>query len=97
MLNLQSQAKLELVDQWLNLSAGLHFEQPCSIWTYPIQAVSQSESGFELIHQSVVVQPHWNVRGDENGRWVAKLRLVTGSSDGRNGSNDGKIAVAEMH
>ena len=94
MLNLQSQSKLELVDQWLNLRAGIHFENPCSVWTYPIQTVSQSESGFELVHQSVVVQPHWNVRGDENGRWVAKMKLVTKPNQDRHDSNDDIIAIA---
>ena len=76
-LNLHDQTGVQLIDQWLNLSAGVTFESPCSVWTFPIQSVSQSESGFELVHQSVVVQPHWIVRPDQNGRWVTKMKLTT--------------------
>ena len=87
-LNLESQTQLELVDQWLDVAAGLQFEQPTSVWAFPIQSVSQSEAGFELVHQSVVVQPNWLVRPDENGRWVAVMRLTTrpANSDNENGN-----------
>ncbi len=97
MLNLQSQHRIELVDGWLQLKAGLEFENECSLWTYPVQTVSQSESGFELVHQSVVVQPHWNVKGDQNGRWVTKMVLCTQSGDGASGDKGNAIAVAKAH
>ena len=38
------------------------------------------EGGFELVHQSVVVQPHWHVRGDANGRWAVTMRLALDTS-----------------
>lgn len=75
MLDLPSKKELHLVDRWLGLEASLHFDKATSIWTFPIQTVSQSESGFELVHQSVVVQPHWIVRPDANGRWVTTMKL----------------------
>lgn len=68
---------VELVDQWLGLVAGLKFDSQCGLWAFPIHSVSQSESGFELVHQSVVVQPHWIVRGDNNGRWSTTMKLTT--------------------
>jgi len=40
--------------------------------------VSQSEGGFELVHQSVVVMPHWIVTPDAAGRWGVTLRLDLG-------------------
>ncbi len=43
------------------------------IWTFPIETVSQSEGGFELVHQSVVVQPHWLVTADADGRWSVTI------------------------
>ncbi|MEM9412181.1 MAG: alpha-amylase/4-alpha-glucanotransferase domain-containing protein, partial [Planctomycetota bacterium] len=88
------QSKIELVDQWLNLAAGLTFESPTSIWTFPVQSVSQSESGFELVHQSVVVQPHWVVRADQNGRWVTKMRLTTSTGTNLGNSSDRPMAAA---
>jgi alpha-amylase len=45
------------------------------MWTFPIESVSQSEGGFELVHQSVVLQPHWQVHPDANGRWSVTMRL----------------------
>ena len=49
------------------------------MWTFPIQSVSQSEGGFELVHQSVVVMPHWIVTPDADGIWKVAMRLSIGS------------------
>ncbi|MEM9660630.1 MAG: alpha-amylase/4-alpha-glucanotransferase domain-containing protein, partial [Planctomycetota bacterium] len=68
--------QLGLVDQWLGLDVSLAFDQPTSVWTYPVETVSQSEGGFELVHQSVVVVPHWMVVPDSDGRWSATMRLA---------------------
>ena len=54
---------------------GLTFSRPTGFWTFPIETVSQSEGGFELVHQSVVVLPHWHVRGDAEGRWSVTINL----------------------
>jgi hypothetical protein len=51
-------------------------DQPAGIWSYPVETVSQSEGGFELVHQSVVVQPHWTVVPDAQGRWSVTMQLV---------------------
>ena len=50
------------------------------LWTYPIETVSQSEGGFELVHQSVVVEPHWHVVGDADGRWSLTMQLTLDTS-----------------
>jgi alpha-amylase len=50
------------------------------IWTYPIETVSQSESGFELVHQSVVVTPHWIVEAGRDGRWTVVMTLAIDTS-----------------
>jgi alpha-amylase len=67
---------LALVDEWLGLDVRILAGRPTNFWTFPVQSVSQSEGGFELVHQSVVVQPHWFVLGDESGRWSVTLKLV---------------------
>ena len=74
-LDLQSETRLHLVDRWLGLEATCHFGDPTQVWTFPVHSVSQSESGFELVHQSVVVIPHWIVKPDSQGRWVTKIEL----------------------
>ena len=71
---------LGLVDQWLGLDVHLQANRPTGFWTFPVGTVSQSESGIELVHQSVVVQPHWIVRGDKHGRWSVVMRLELDTS-----------------
>jgi alpha-amylase len=74
-LDLKGAGMLQLTDQWLRLNVQLDIAEPTNIWAFPIRTVSQSESGFELVHQSVVVQPHWIIRGDESGRWSTQIKL----------------------
>lgn len=74
-LDLGGMTQLRLTDEWLGISVSLKFDQPASIWTYPVETVSQSEGGFELVHQSVAVLPHWIVVPDGEGRWSMTMRL----------------------
>jgi alpha-amylase len=74
-LDLQGMTQLGLTDEWLGIGVTLKFDQPAAIWTYPVETVSQSEGGFELVHQSVAVLPHWIVVPDAEGRWSTTLRL----------------------
>jgi 4-alpha-glucanotransferase len=64
-----------LVDEWLGIDVGLKASRATGIWAYPVATVSQSEGGFELVHQSVVVQPHWLVEPDAAGRWKVTMHL----------------------
>ena len=80
-LDLPAAASLGLVDDWLGIDAEFSFGPPSNgaatgVWTFPIQSVSQSEGGFELVHQSVVVMPHWLVTPDAAGTWRVALRLA---------------------
>jgi alpha-amylase len=75
-LDLSGVTQLGLTDEWLGISVVLRFDQPASLWTYPVETVSQSEGGFELVHQSVAVVPHWIVVPDAEGRWSATMRLA---------------------
>jgi len=82
-LDLVDCAGLGLLDDWLDVSVRLAFAAATGgglpgVWTFPIETVSQSEGGFELVHQSVVVMPHWLVVPDEAGTWRTTLRLVLG-------------------
>ncbi len=76
-LDLHDATGLRLSDRWLGLDVSLHFDRPGGIWAFPIETVSQSEGGFELVHQSVSVQPHWMVTGDAEGRWAVQIDLTT--------------------
>ncbi len=75
-LDLEDVQDLSLVDEWLGIDVGLMINRPSHIWTFPIETVSQSEGGFELVHQSVMVQPHWIVEPDAGGKWRVGIQLT---------------------
>ena len=72
-LDLPETGGLTLVDEWLDLSVGLRWSNPAGLWCFPIETVSQSESGFEGVYQSSAVIPHWIVTADPSGRWEVHL------------------------
>jgi alpha-amylase len=73
--DLKESDRLALVDEWLGLEASLTWSRPGGVWAFPIQTVSQSEGGYELVHQSTAVMPHWLLEPDEQGRWEVALTL----------------------
>jgi 4-alpha-glucanotransferase len=79
-LDLESAQALNLVDEWLGIDVGLAFNRPTGLWAFPVETVSQSEGGFELVHQSVCVQPHWLVKPDANGRWQMTMQLTASTA-----------------
>ncbi len=79
-LDLNNVFGLGLTDEWLGLDVGLKMSRPTDFWTFPIETVSQSEGGFELIHQSVVVMPHWQVEADKEGRWSVTMQMSLDTS-----------------
>jgi hypothetical protein len=74
-LELPATDRISLVDEWLGLDVALDLSEAAGVWTMPIQTVSQSESGFELVHQSVAVVPHWEFLAPDNGRWTVRMTL----------------------
>ena len=94
-LDLTSATKLRLTDGWLGLDVELEMDQAGGFWAFPVHSVSQSESGFELVHQAVSVHPHWLVRGDQNGRWATKMRLSLSTRSGDNQTSQGRMVAAE--
>jgi hypothetical protein len=83
-LDLKETSLLSLEDDWLDIKATID----CCVasngglaafWTFPIESVSQSEGGFESVHQSVVVMPHWIVTPDAQGCWQVVMQITAGS------------------
>jgi len=75
-LDLRDADGLRLSDRWLGIDVSLKIDRKSGIWAFPISTVSQSESGFELVHQSVCVQPHWIVKADAEGRWAVQMEMA---------------------
>ncbi|MEZ5951042.1 MAG: alpha-amylase/4-alpha-glucanotransferase domain-containing protein [Planctomycetaceae bacterium] len=76
---LSEQSRFGLVDEWLGLDTSLEFSRPTGIWAFPVETVSQSEGGFELVHQSCAVVLHWEFV-PETPRWQTSIRLLMDSS-----------------
>ncbi|MBN67857.1 MAG: alpha-amylase, partial [Gimesia sp.] len=79
-LDLEKLDRIGLVDEWLGLDAALDLSSPANIWTFPIETISQSEGGYELVHQSSVVIPHWEFVADDEGRWSVTITLSLDTS-----------------
>jgi alpha-amylase len=79
-LDLPNSERIGLIDEWLGLDAGLELSKPAGIWTFPIQTISQSEGGFEAVHQSTVVLPHWEFVSPADGKWSVKMTLSLDTS-----------------
>jgi len=75
-LDLNDTTGLGITDEWLGIDLQLTANRPTRLWTFPVETVSQSEGGFELVHQSVVVMPHWFVQGDHRGRWMVTMDVA---------------------
>lgn len=75
-LDLTDVTGLSLADRWLNLDVDMTIDRPSGIWAFPVETVSQSEAGFEAVHQSVCVQPHWIVQPDAAGRWAVTIDVA---------------------
>ena len=79
-LALKQMDRIGLIDEWLGVDVSLEPSVPSDVWTFPIQTVSQSEGGFELVHQSSVVVPHWEFISPADGRFSVSMTLATDTS-----------------
>jgi alpha-amylase len=95
-LDLTGVHSLGLVDKWLGVDVGLSTNRPTNFWTFPIAAVSQSEGGYELVHQSVVVLPHWHVEADENGSWTVRMHMAVDTSLAESRMEEQPVAAAGL-
>ena len=95
-LDLSNALGLTLTDEWLGIDVGLKMSRPTGFWTYPVETVSQSEGGFELVHQSVAVLPHWLVEADKEGRWSVTMQLAldTARADRRGNHHEEEVVAA---
>jgi 4-alpha-glucanotransferase len=92
-LDLSGVFGLSLRDEWLGVDVGLKMSRPTGFWTFPIETVSQSEGGFELVHQSVVVMPHWLVDADKEGRWSVTMQMSLDTSRAENSHPQEAVAA----
>ncbi|HLG29216.1 MAG TPA: alpha-amylase/4-alpha-glucanotransferase domain-containing protein [Candidatus Brocadiales bacterium] len=69
-----SQKRIDLIDEWLGVGVQLGWDISADVWVFPIQTVSQSETGFEGVYQSSVVLPRWYLRLKPDAQWVVAIK-----------------------
>ncbi len=67
---------LKLVDEYAKMAVELTVGTPCDLWRFPIETVSQSESGYERTYQGSCLLLHWR---QAIGPKVSKTLTLTGS------------------
>lgn len=67
--------EVQLVDEWLGLRITLQLQKPATVWRFPIETISQSESGFERVYQSSVVFPSWRFELTPMSVWENRIIL----------------------
>jgi len=50
-----------LIDMYQRFRVRLEFDPPTSVWRHPVETVSQSEGGFELLYQGSAILPVWKL------------------------------------
>lgn len=66
-------------DPYQNIDVALQWDMPQAIWTFPVEVVSLSESGFERNYQSTMIMPVWSVdlsRGPQELQLKLRLQQI---------------------
>lgn len=68
---------LSIIDEWLDVDVEISFKPLASFWRFPIDTVSNSESGFERVYQGSAVVPVWHLdlSGGKTATIIVRLRV----------------------
>jgi len=69
-------SNIKLVDEWKGYSVSLETGGLDRIWRFPIETVSQSESGFERTYQSSLVFLNKRITVEPGAKWTNNLKLI---------------------
>ncbi len=72
---LENVKQIKLVDGWKGFSVLLALDRPSTFWRFPVETVSQSESGFEKTYQSSALLFNWKFQLGPGQKWNAKIVL----------------------
>ncbi len=75
LIDIVSTDHLGIVDEYLGLDCKIQTSSPAGFWGFPIQTVSQSEAGFELVHQGVTMIAYFQPQPDNARHWEVEVVL----------------------
>lgn len=62
-----------LRDEWLDIDYHLIWNRLGNVWRFPIETVSQSESGFDKVYQSSALFPNWKFELQPQESWQVEI------------------------
>lgn len=62
-----------LRDEWLGIDYHLVWNRQCNVWRFPVETVSQSETGFEKVYQSSAIFPNWKLDLMAGESWEVEI------------------------
>ncbi len=86
----ENHREIGVVDEFLRMDVRLTWSEAAQVWAYPIETVSQSESGFELVFQSAAVIPRWPVRLKPQEAWRLDMTWEAGKPRSWRSQDGGK-------
>ncbi len=66
---------VELVDEYLPLTARLTWDEPAELWRFPVETASRSTGGAERLFQGSALLLRWRLALDPGGRFRVRLEL----------------------
>lgn len=72
--------KICLFDPYQKVAPVIECDQPISIWTFPVEVVSLSETGFERNYQSTMCMPLWDIDLKDGPRTIHIKLILNGLS-----------------
>jgi alpha-amylase len=71
-----------VVDEWVGLRAKLGFEEPCDIWTFPVETMSHGLEGLTRSYQGTCILPHWRIAPAAGRPWSICFALTLEPAEG---------------
>jgi alpha-amylase len=75
---IESVQSVALINSGVGVKVSLYPGTPAALWYFPIETISNSESGFERSYQCSCTVLHWPIDIAPGDRWSVTLRLSLG-------------------
>jgi alpha-amylase len=82
--------EFSLVDEWLNVRIDFHLGRKALLWRYPIETVSNSESGYEKVYQGSALVGLWDLDLKKGESMEIAVRVETGPASPGTGRGSGR-------
>ena len=67
--------KLEIEDEWFKIFVKFALSKNADLWFYPVETISESESGLERIYQELCLMFHWKLMLKPKQTWAVDYSL----------------------